>query len=375
MTNVDPPESVPEGQETKYRGLYGKCVEHKLEEFSEQSKSETLREEINVQRQHRKLISYSIFPFVQGRPAGYKFFTAEPLEELGVPNFDFLLWNLDGKVIFGEAKSSVPASADTVVNQLEERKEIAEDHKEHIEEEYLGSEIDHMEFVVSTYVNHGDKIAKAIIEEGAEFITWVVDAHHDELWIRQARPTSFPDNLEADDPDAMLQELDRRHTHDVSALNGELDRVTTSFGQADVLPTAIVVDQLRVVVQARRVEGRHPCVDRADIESYVSSSSLNYPEERVIGIVDNLIESGKRINFLSEWDDERADLKMVSNYTAKDDLEQVLEDKWVDWRIENMKDDLRKECEERITAELGRQKQLNEFGMGLPAEESEDESS
>jgi hypothetical protein len=50
MTNVDPPESVPEGQETKYRGLYGKCVEHKLEGFPEQSKSENLREEINVQR-------------------------------------------------------------------------------------------------------------------------------------------------------------------------------------------------------------------------------------------------------------------------------------------------------------------------------------
>ncbi len=374
MTNVDPPESVPEGQETKYRGLYGKCIEHKLDAFPEQSKREDLREEIGVQRKHRKLISYSIFPFVQERPAGYKFFTAEPLEELDVPNFDFLLWNLDGKVIFGEAKSSIPASADTVVNQLEERKEIAENHKEHIEDEYLGSEIDHMEFVVSTYVNHGDKIAKAIIEQGAEFITWVVDAHHDELWIRQARPTSFPDNLEADEPDAMLQELDRRHTHDVSSLNGELDRIKTSLGQADVLPTAVIVDQLRVVVQARRVEGRHPCVDRTDIETYVSNSSLNYTEERVEGIVDDLIEAGKRINFLAEWDDERADLKVVSNYTAKDDLEQVLEDKWIDWRVEGMKDDLRDECEERITAELGRQKQLDEFGMGVLGEEVEEES-
>jgi len=364
MTNIDPPDSVPEGQETKYRRLYGECVEHKLEEFSEQSKKETLREEITDQRQHRKLISYSIFPFVQGQPAGYKFFTAEPLEELGVPNFDFLLWNLNGKIIFGEAKSSIPASAEAIVNQLEERKETAEDHKEHLEEEYLGSEIDHMEFVVSTYVHHGDKIAKAIIEEGAEFITWVVDAHHDELWIRQTRPTSFPDNLEASDPDEMLQELDRRHTHDVSELNGELDRVTTSFGQADVLPTAMIVDQLRVVVQARRVEGRHPCVDLADIESYVSSSSLNYSEERVTDLVGDLIEAGKRINFLSEWNDERADLKLVSNYTAKDDLERVLEDKWVDWRIEDMKNDLRKECEERITAKFGRQKQLTEFGGG-----------
>lgn len=374
MTNVDPPESVPEGQETKYRGLYGKCIEHKLKAFPEQSKREDLREEIGVQRQHRKLISYSIFPFVQERPAGYKFFTAEPLEELSVPNFDFLLWNLDGSVIFGEAKSSIPASADTVVNQLEERKGIAEDHKEYIEDEYLGSEIDHMEFVVSTYVNHGDKIAKAIIEEGAEFITWVVDAHHDKLWIRQARPTSFPDNLDADEPDAMLQELDRRHTHDEASLNGELDRVTTSLGQADVLPTAIIVDQLRVVVQARRVEGRYPCVDRADIETYVSNSSLNYTEERVAGIVDDLIEAGKRINFLSDWDDERADLKVVSNYTAKDDLEQVLEDKWIDWRIDDMKDDLRDECEERITAELGRQKQLTEYGVSIPEEGSEKES-
>ncbi|MFC7028219.1 hypothetical protein ACFQH8_13620 [Halomicroarcula sp. GCM10025710] len=110
-------------------------------------------------------------------------------------------------MIFGEAKSSIPDSAATVVNQLQERKEVAENHKEYIEQEYLGSDINHMEFVVSTYVNHGDKIAKEIIESGVEFITWVVDAHSDTLWIRQARPRSFPGNLESDDPDAMLEEL------------------------------------------------------------------------------------------------------------------------------------------------------------------------
>lgn len=223
-------------------------------------------------------------------------------------------------------------------------------------------------------MSHGDKIAKAIVEEGAEFVTWVVDAYSDNLWIRQARPRSTPDNLETEDPDAIFQELERRHTHDLAALNGELDRMKTSLGQADVLPTAIIVDQLRVVVQARRVEGRHPCVDRADIETYVSNSSLNYTEERVTGIVSNLIEAGKRINFLSEWDDERADLKIVSNYTSKDDLEQVLEDKWIDWRIEDMQDDLRDKCEERITAELGRQKRLTEYGLGLPEEEIEENS-
>ncbi|QLG47841.1 hypothetical protein [Natrinema halophilum] len=372
MTNVDPPNSVPEGQETKFRGLYGKCVHHKLQEFPETSKREDLREEIDIQRNHRKLISYSIFPFAQDDPAGYKFLKAEPLEELGVPNFDFLLWNLDGSVIFGEAKSSIPDNATKVVNQLEDRKEIAEDHQDYIEEEYLGSEINHMEFVVATYVNHGDKIAKEIIEEGAEFITWVVDAHSDTLWVRHARPTAFPDNLEAEQPDAMLEELERRHTHDISSLNGELDRVTTSFGQADVLPTSIIVDRLRVVVQARRVEGRHPCVDREDIREYVAESSLNYTEERVEEIVNDLIEGGENINFLSEWEDDRAGFKIVSNYTAKDDLEQVLEDKWIDWRIEGKKDELREECEDRVAAEIGKQSQLSKYGLGVPDDGDEE---
>jgi len=107
MTNVDPPDSVPEGQETKFRGLYGKCIEHKLRRFPEQSKRESLREEIDTQRQHRKLISYSIFPFAEGNPAGYKFIRSEPLEELGVPNFDFLLWNLNGSVIFGSSRDEL----------------------------------------------------------------------------------------------------------------------------------------------------------------------------------------------------------------------------------------------------------------------------
>lgn len=374
MTNVDPPDSVPEGQETKFRGLYGKCIENKLSGFQEETKREDLRSEIDIQRQHRKLISYSIFPFIQESPGGYKFFTAEPLEELGVKNFDFLLWNLNGSVIFGEAKSSIPGSAESVVNQLEERKKVAKEHKEYIEDEYLGSDIGHMEFVVSTYVAHGDKIAKAVAENGAKFITWVVDAHSDTLWIRQAKPSSFPDNLEADEPDAMLEELDDRHTHDVAALNGKLDRVKTSIGQADVLPTSIIVDRLRVVVQSRRVEGRHPCVDRSDIEKYVSNSALNYSEERVTSIVTDLIEAGKRINFLSEWDDKRADLKVVSNYTAKDDLERVLEKKWIDWRIDDMKEDLRDECEARVAAEIGQQSQLSEFGGGVPVDDSGDDS-
>lgn len=200
----------------------------------------------------------------------------------------------------------------------------------------------------------------------------VVDAHSDTLWIRQARPTSFPENLEAEDPDTMLEELDRRHTHDVSSLNGELDRVTTSFGQADILPTSIIVDRLRVVVQSRRVEGRHPCVDREDIAEYVSNSALNYTVERIAEIVDDLIESGKRINFLSGWDDDRAEFKIVSNYTAKDDLERALESKWVDWRIEGLKDELRDECEERVVAEIGKQSQLNEYGIGIPKEADED---
>lgn len=369
MTNVDPPDGVPEGQETKYRGLYGKCVHHKLQDFPEQSKRQDLRGEIDTQRLHRKLISYAIFPFAQGRPSGFKFFKAEPLEELGVPNFDFMLWDLDGCVIFGEAKSSIPNSATSVVNQLLKRKEVVEEHQQYIEEEYLGSEIDHMEFVLVTYVQHGDTIAKEIIEEGVEFITWVVDAHSDTLWIRQARPTSFPDNLDADSPDGMLEELNRRHTHSISSLNGDLDRITTSFGQADILPTSIIVDRLRVVVQARRVEERYPCADREDIEDYVSNSALNYSEGRVSEIVDDLIEAGKRINFLSEWEDSRAEYKIVSNYTAKDDLEQILEDKWVDWRIEGLKDVLRDECEERIIAEFGKQSQLPEYGFAVEDEE------
>lgn len=365
MTNIDPPKSVPEGQETKFRGLYGKCIQHKLQEFTEEPKRSNLREQIDIQSRHRKLISYSIFPFVQGNPGGYKFIKAEPLEELDVPNFDFLLWNLEGSVIFGEAKSSIPSNAKTITNQLKKRKEVAENHREYIEEEYFDAEINHMEFVVSTYASHGDKIAKKITEEGIEFVTWVVDAHLDKLWISRARPSSPPNNLESNDLESILEELDRRHMHDISSLNSDLDRIRTSFGQADVLPTSIIVDRLRVVVQARRVEGRHPCIDRNDIKKYVSNSVLNYSEDRIDNIVDNLIDAGKRIEFLSEWDDERAEYKIVSNYTAKDDLESVLENKWVDWKIKGMKDELRRECEERVAKEIGKQSQLSEYDSDM----------
>lgn len=67
------------------------------------------------------------------------------------------------------------------------------------------------------------------------------------------------------------------------------------------------------MVQARKVEGRIPCVDKVDIEGIVADSALNYSEDR----------------------------------------------------IEEMKDELREECEERITAEIGRQKQLDDFGLSF----------
>ncbi|WP_135825550.1 hypothetical protein [Halorussus ruber] len=361
MTNIDPPESVPEGHETKFRGIYGKCIEQKLREFPEKSKRENLRKEIDTQRQHRKLISYAIFPFAEGAPAGYKFITAEPLEELGVQNVDFLLYDMDGHVILGEAKSSIPSNATRVVNELSERKEQANQHKEYLEEEYLGDDITHFEFVLVTYVQHGDKIAREIAAEGEDIITWVIDPHSDTLWVNQARPKTFPDNLSSEQPDKMLAELDRRLTHSVQTLNSELDRIRTSFGQADILPTSTIVDRLRIVVQARRVEERYPCVDRKDIAEYVSNSTLNYREDRIQRIVDDLIEGGKNINFLSEWEDDRAEYKIVSNYTARDDLEKALENKWVKWRIKGLKDELREDCKQKAVSEIGKQTELSEF--------------
>lgn len=360
MTNVDPPDGVPEGQTTKWRGLYGKCVQQKFEAFPEESKRETLREEIETQQKHRKLISYATFPFAEGSPAGYKFITVEPLEELGVQNVDFLLYDMDGHAILGEAKSSISKPA-SMVNQLAERREEVFNHEEYIEEEYLGDEIQKLEFVVATYVEHADAIAKEIAESGEEVITWAVEPDNDKLWISDSIPDEFPDNLESDDPNAMLQELQRRLRHSVNELNSALDRITTSFGQADIIPTAVIVDRLRVVVQARRVEGRHPCVDRSDILNLVSDSALNYREERIEEMVCDLIEAGKRINFLSEWDRDAAEYKIVSNYTARDDLEVVLENKWIEYRIGQMKDNLREDCEERVTEEVGRQQQLQDF--------------
>lgn len=362
MTNIDPPDEIQGRKQTKqFRGLYQKCVQGKFHDFPESSKRETLREEIDTEKRHRKLISYSIFPFTQGEPAGYKFIAVEPLAELGVKNVDFLLYDMDGHAILGEAKSSIPKQAPRVVNELSNRRSTVFENIDYIEDTYLGDQIEHMEFVLVTYVQHSDKIAKEIAEQGERIITWTVDPHSDTIWINQARPREFPDNLEADSPDEMLQELNRRLTHSVNELNSRLDRATTSLGQVDILPNAPTVDRLRAVVQARRVEGRHPCIDRYDIIDHINDSMLNYDGGRIARLVDDLIEAGKRIDFLSEWDNSAAEFKIVSNYTDRDDLETALENKWVDYRIERMKDELRNECYEAATRDVGKQTQLPDF--------------
>jgi hypothetical protein len=361
MTNVPVPRQVPEGKETDYRGQYGKCIQKKFSGFDEKSKRENLRESIETEQNHRKLISYSIFPFAESSPAGYKFITVEPLEEIGVSNVDFLLYDMDGHAIFGEAKSSIPSNTDRVVNQLSERREKVNDNLDYIEETYLGDKITHAEFVLVTYIQHSEEIAKRIAERGEKIITWAVDPTSDILLIKQARPSSFPDNLEATAPDEMLAELDRRHSHSVHELNSELNRRTTSLGQADILPTAIIVDRLRVVIQARKVVGRHPCVNKEDIVEVVQNSILNYADSRIREMVENIIQAGKRINFLSDWDREGADLKIVTNYTSRDDIEKVLMNKYVDYRVERMKDRMREECKEEILSNFDKQTQIDDF--------------
>ena len=119
----------------RYRSERDETLRDTLSSFEgeEEGQRRDIEAGIEDDRRHREVLNLALnlFANAASRPykLGYRFVHGSPLLELGVPNFDVLVANVEAEepiVILGEAKGSVSGPA-RVVAQTRERQQVALD--------------------------------------------------------------------------------------------------------------------------------------------------------------------------------------------------------------------------------------------------------
>jgi len=358
MVNIDPPDDLPDHHTKDYRGAYQECIISKKADFDKEGYKEDLEAFIDQEEEHRRLINFCIFPFAESSPQGYRFIRADPLQECGVKNFDFLLHDLEGRVIFGEAKASLPTNVGSVINDIVKQREEVENNREYIESNYLGKSMDFAEFVLATYDNHASKASRKILSRGENIKVWSVNRTDKEINLIKSLPDEMPDGFSSENP---IEELSRLATHSIGKLNSELENRDTATGTISILPKTADVDQLRVITRGYSSEGRNTYINQRDIYREVESGARNYERAQIEEISDSIVDLGKEIGLLCDWDDAEADYKVVSQYTSRQGIEKTLKKKWVKYKIEQEYQKLQQKCREYAREKVGEQKQISDF--------------
>ncbi|MFC6838418.1 hypothetical protein [Halomarina ordinaria] len=355
MVNVDPPEDLPDHWTTDFRSYYRGCIRDKYRNFNEETYTERLRDNISDEKEHRKLLNLCVFPFTtRAPPAGYKFLRADPLEELGVPNFDFLLWDFEGQAVFGEAKSSIGKGAKSLVNEVEKQRETVEEHRDYIVEHYLGEEPRNIEYVLATFASDANDITEKVIETGVEVVTWGVHQMRKRVSVNSILPDQLPEGEDLEDTRLRIQ-------HSNHSLNSALKKADTSTGGFNVFPESHPVTQLRTIISSRSKHSGHCYVDKETIHSTIDEDLFYVSEDVCEEIIANIIQMAQTINFLRREPDGPADFKIVSRYTNSRGLEKTLEQKWCQYQVQQKREQMQEECYEQATEEVDQQKELSEY--------------
>lgn len=126
----------------------------RLDELQDQHLDEAQRkvqEHYDTQQAHDTLIDICASAFGPEGPlhgeTGYRFLFSEPLKELGVKNYDVLIYDVDGpRSIFVECKSSISNPADVVDDAQEAYREI-QANEDHLQDA-IGDDLGFTEYVI-----------------------------------------------------------------------------------------------------------------------------------------------------------------------------------------------------------------------------------
>jgi hypothetical protein len=295
-------------------------------DFLEKSKKAA----IEIERRHRDLINSCVFPFTnKGSLAstGYKYIRAAPLNELEVPNFDFLLFKQTDRfriAVIGECKSSI-SNYKSIVREIQERASIVEQNLDYIKKIYLKlseSKSLFLEYVVAVPTNDAVEMLNEIIENGGGQIIWQISiTGNPEISIAfPARNISIP-------RDSMM--------HKDPQLNSALDpsKHTQSNSNAfSIFPQCHTYLKLCSLIRSARSGDSGLVVSREELKNVISQDLFYMDDTYIDNETAQLLLNGKEIDFL-EWIETDDIYKIKARGNRRRILEEQLEEKWIKYQL------------------------------------------
>jgi len=180
------------------RSKSGKEVRLRIKEIEknlQQNETKSFENHFERSEYHDKLVDICISAFGPESKCyndlGYAFISSEPLVELGVKNFDVIIYNDKKKhAIFIECKSSVRSNRGKYIYDAYEAKSKVIENQKYLEEK-LGDEIQTMEFVICVPWHYTDSIVRELERQENEgeiditsddlLLIWQVDIFGGEL--------------------------------------------------------------------------------------------------------------------------------------------------------------------------------------------------
>ena len=176
----------------------GKEVQVRIKEIEKNRHKieiESFKKHFERSEYHDKLVDICISAFGPESKCyndlGYAFISSEPLVELGVKNFDVMIYNDKKKhAIFVECKSSVKSNRGKYISDAYEAKTNVIENQKYLED-MLGDEIETMEFVICVPSHKTDGIVREIERQENEgeidvtsndlLLIWQVDIFEGEV--------------------------------------------------------------------------------------------------------------------------------------------------------------------------------------------------
>ena len=295
-------------------------------------KEEELREPIDSDKTHREIINSCITPFEGdqlGAKAGYVFVRASPLEELEVPNFDFLIFNeKNGVIILGEATSINSAKNQSrKVKQLKERMKVVYSKKEYIAREYLKyrGEVDRLkiEFVIALPSLQAADFFKKLRKQKVPIIVWQVGLPEKIL--------SLFNPLGTGDSDKKL------YLHSHKELNRILHNLKTDNKSHNLFPQSHPCAQLQILILiafSQFLENDRE-IKIELLESIIKDDMFYLKEEERTKIIENVLDLGKKIGIVLE-ENNRYILKTRAKTPRRIEVE--IRERWIKWSLKNKMD-------------------------------------
>jgi hypothetical protein len=161
----------------QYRTAIGKIISEVNQEFTQRRDEFVLdkQRKLELDKWHRNILNSCIFPFTEAgmvTKVGYHFIRGSPLYELGVPNFDFLLYNPTKAIaILGEAKGQLSDEGE-VVTQTKERVRNVTANSDYVKKTYLNSNSANHDFVIGVQWADANRLAKCVARRGGGIVVW-----------------------------------------------------------------------------------------------------------------------------------------------------------------------------------------------------------